>query len=490
MNKFFLFLLGTTVLFMSSSFYIFNDNALASLHEAEEAEVEETKGRAEIAKRLKVAQVMSEQEGWKRFELNFDGNDTDSFGSLKTNEIKAYKLNLPEGFTYRIVATCGKCLDVDLELYLELEIDEIDEPDPYLIDHELDFVPILQMTPTREHTKLILLIRMYACTVSSCPYGFEIYSKPALEEEAGEDEDVARRLSRQEETSFISAFEVESIKKQIAKYPRGEWAIDLDFPPVTGEIENNERKKHSLTLKGGTSYVIVGSGGCADCGDREIDLDLLLSGPTSWQSNEDLSINPWAKVSVSIPEGESLEFLLVVKMHKCPVSKCHYNFVVYSKPHSYDPALTMQLDVPEPHRSLLLQTLVGILSVFNTNPHPYEPYSLGGWDLAHRQIYQYVFELPKGEYEYTIVGTCTNCEDIDLSLRDSQGVLIDKDDLPDNVPILDFSNNVGDNSFILSVSMYQCPNKERCFFGLGIFKRRVPSSPRAPNNSDRSFREL
>jgi hypothetical protein len=99
-----------------------------------------------------------------------------------------------------------------------------------------------------------------------------------------------------------------------------------------------------------------------------------------------------------------------------------------------------------------------------------------GYELTHRI---YTGALDNGEVEmvqldlavgmeYQIMGTCDqDCTDLDLTLYDGNGNVVDSDLMDDDVPIVTVT--VGrSGSFRLRVSMAAC-SQEPCRYGIGAF---------------------
>lgn len=73
-----------------------------------------------------------------------------------------------------------------------------------------------------------------------------------------------------------------------------------------------------------------------------------------------------------------------------------------------------------------------------------------------------------GRTDYTIVGVCDeDCGDIDLTVFDDDGDMVDEDLLRDNFPIVHVSPS-RDGAYTIDVDMYEC-DIEPCYFGIAIF---------------------
>ena len=72
--------------------------------------------------------------------------------------------------------------------------------------------------------------------------------------------------------------------------------------------------------------------------------------------------------------------------------------------------------------------------------------------------------------EYQIIGACDNdCSDVDLTLYDGNGNVVDSDLLADDVPIVSVTVTRSGN-FTVVVSMASC-SAEPCRYGIGVFGR-------------------
>lgn len=105
----------------------------------------------------------------------------------------------------------------------------------------------------------------------------------------------------------------------------------------------------------------------------------------------------------------------------------------------------------------------------------YEDYSDDGYSvknyvvgkLDEDQTDSWTFWL-SADYDYTIIGVCDeDCGDIDLTLLDDDGGLIDEDLLQDIYPIVSVSPR-RDAAYTIDVNMYEC-DVEPCYFGIAIF---------------------
>jgi hypothetical protein len=74
-------------------------------------------------------------------------------------------------------------------------------------------------------------------------------------------------------------------------------------------------------------------------------------------------------------------------------------------------------------------------------------------------------------WEYRIVSFCDeDCSDIDLYLRDQNGIEIDSDVSTNDVPVISCRPGKSEE-YTIEVRMYEC-SSEPCYFGIGIFGRR------------------
>lgn len=99
-----------------------------------------------------------------------------------------------------------------------------------------------------------------------------------------------------------------------------------------------------------------------------------------------------------------------------------------------------------------------------------------GYELTHRI---YTGSLPDNEtemvqldldvgMEYQIMGACDeDCTDLDLTLYDGNGNVIDSDVLDDDVPVVSVAV-ARSGVFRLRVSMVSC-SEEPCRYGIGVF---------------------
>jgi Bacterial pre-peptidase C-terminal domain len=72
--------------------------------------------------------------------------------------------------------------------------------------------------------------------------------------------------------------------------------------------------------------------------------------------------------------------------------------------------------------------------------------------------------------EYQIMGACdTDCSDLDLTLYDGNGNVVDSDVLPDDAPLVTVTVSRS-GAFTIEVSMATC-SAEPCRYGIGVFGR-------------------
>jgi hypothetical protein len=76
----------------------------------------------------------------------------------------------------------------------------------------------------------------------------------------------------------------------------------------------------------------------------------------------------------------------------------------------------------------------------------------------------------KANTDYIITGACDNdCTDLDLTVKDTSGKIVEKDTTTDDVPLLRFRG--GSNSrYTVEVKMYACSSGP-CYFGFGVFQK-------------------
>lgn len=105
----------------------------------------------------------------------------------------------------------------------------------------------------------------------------------------------------------------------------------------------------------------------------------------------------------------------------------------------------------------------------------YEDYSDDGYSvenyvvgrLDENETDSWTFWLDGG-YDYTIIGVCDeDCGDIDLTLLDDDGDMVDEDVLEDDYPIVNASPS-SDAVYTIEIDMYKC-DVEPCYFGIAIF---------------------
>ena len=69
---------------------------------------------------------------------------------------------------------------------------------------------------------------------------------------------------------------------------------------------------------------------------------------------------------------------------------------------------------------------------------------------------------------YFIVAQCDiDCSDIDMTLHDENGNLVDEDVLLDDTPIVELTP-IRNARFTITLSMIDCEN-EPCYYGIGVF---------------------
>jgi len=73
--------------------------------------------------------------------------------------------------------------------------------------------------------------------------------------------------------------------------------------------------------------------------------------------------------------------------------------------------------------------------------------------------------------EYIIIGACdTDCSDLDITIKDANGKVVEKDTTTDDVPVVRFTP--GSNAkFTVEVKMYSCSSAP-CYFGFGVFPKK------------------
>ena len=102
---------------------------------------------------------------------------------------------------------------------------------------------------------------------------------------------------------------------------------------------------------------------------------------------------------------------------------------------------------------------------YNSDGYEVENYVVG--KLYEDDTDTWTFWLDGG-VDYTIVGVCDeDCSDIDLTIIDDDGDVIDEDILEDNFPIVSVSPR-RDAAYTIEVDMYEC-DVEPCYFGIAVF---------------------
>jgi hypothetical protein len=73
--------------------------------------------------------------------------------------------------------------------------------------------------------------------------------------------------------------------------------------------------------------------------------------------------------------------------------------------------------------------------------------------------------------EYIITGACdTDCSDLDITIKDASGKVVEKDTTTDDVPVVRFTP--GSNAkYTVEVKMYSCSSAP-CYFGFGVFQKK------------------
>jgi len=92
-------------------------------------------------------------------------------------------------------------------------------------------------------------------------------------------------------------------------------------------------------------------------------------------------------------------------------------------------------------------------------------YILGSLDEGDDDVWTMMFY---GDTEYLIHGACDrDCDDLDLTISDEDGEVVDTDISVDDHPIVSFSPSK-DGRYEIKATMYSC-SMEPCYFGLAIF---------------------
>lgn len=73
--------------------------------------------------------------------------------------------------------------------------------------------------------------------------------------------------------------------------------------------------------------------------------------------------------------------------------------------------------------------------------------------------------------DYIITGACDNdCSDLDITVKDASGRVVEKDATTDDVPVVRFTPG-SSARFTVEVKMYACSSAP-CYFGFGVFQKK------------------
>lgn len=97
-----------------------------------------------------------------------------------------------------------------------------------------------------------------------------------------------------------------------------------------------------------------------------------------------------------------------------------------------------------------------------------------GWTASEERAFGYVdeghvatIELTLAQGTYSALGVCDgDCSDLNLRVLDENGGLLDNDELPDDVPMIEFWGS-RDNSYTVEVEMAGC-SESPCFYGVQL----------------------
>lgn len=81
----------------------------------------------------------------------------------------------------------------------------------------------------------------------------------------------------------------------------------------------------------------------------------------------------------------------------------------------------------------------------------------------------WTFYFEKGA-TYIITGACDNdCKNVDMTIKDENGTVVDQDKKDDDTPVLTLQP-ASSGKFSIEVEMAAC-KEEPCYFGIGIFSK-------------------
>jgi hypothetical protein len=105
--------------------------------------------------------------------------------------------------------------------------------------------------------------------------------------------------------------------------------------------------------------------------------------------------------------------------------------------------------------------------VAGANDFSLQNYIVGHLREGNTDSWTFTFAADK---DYIITGACDNdCSDLDLTVTDGNGQVVEKDTTTDDVPVLRF--RAGTNArYTVGVRMYACSSAP-CYFGFGVFQK-------------------
>jgi hypothetical protein len=226
-----------------------------------------------------------------------------------------------------------------------------------------------------------------------------------------------------------------------------------------GMLREGNDSRFSVDLQSGVEYRIIGY-----CDEDCEDLDLTLYDPFGDLIESDILMD--AAPLLSFTASSNGRFEVEVSMVTCTLEPCGFGVGVFGQGHEGAVDEEWNLDELLDFGGVSEQ-LEALEAAWVEDGYGRAGSIVSGWLDEDEEEVHYL-DLRSGT-DYEIMGVCdTDCEDLDLSLYDSSGDLVDEDLLMDDFPMLEF---IGprDGEFRLEVGMVTC-TVEPCEYGVLVLR--------------------
>ncbi|NIM49034.1 MAG: hypothetical protein GTO22_07215 [Gemmatimonadales bacterium] len=119
---------------------------------------------------------------------------------------------------------------------------------------------------------------------------------------------------------------VRQVHQQLWMYRTALDLTDLSHNIVTGSLDDGDSETVQAELEGGSSYAIL-----AVCDNDCSDIDLRIRSRSSGVLDEDIELDDFPVVQVSVAGEGAMNFQVEVIMASCSASPCRYGVAVFEQ---------------------------------------------------------------------------------------------------------------------------------------------------------------